>query len=71
MTLEEFAKDAGVVLVDCGEGWGGRVGYKTSDAPNCTNCGYRTAKSAYKAWLTDTFGEGAAKAVLKLLKEKK
>ena len=70
MTLEDFAKQAGVVLVDCGPHWGGRIGYKTSDDSNCTFCGYRTANSAYKGWLKNTFGEGAAKAVLKLLKRK-
>ena len=70
MTLEEFAKQAGVVIVDCGPNWGGRVGYKSSADCNCTFCGYRTSAAAYKGWLKDTFGEGAAKAVLKLLKEK-
>ena len=70
MTLEEFAKAAGVKLVDCGEGWGGRIGYQTADHPNCTTCGYRTNQAAYKGWLKDTFGNRTAKAVTKLLKEK-
>jgi hypothetical protein len=68
MNLEQFAKLAGVVLVDCDPGWGGRIGYKTQDCPSATFCGYRTAGAAYKAWLKDTFGEHAAKAVMKLLK---
>jgi hypothetical protein len=67
--LEKFAKDAGVILVDCGEGWGGRIGWATKDYPNSQFCGYRTENSAYKAWLNDTFGETTAKAILKLLKK--
>ena len=34
MTLEEFAKDAGVIIVDCGPGWGGKIGYKEKEYPN-------------------------------------
>jgi len=69
MTLEEFAKQAGVVLVDCGSNWGGRIGYRTKDSPNCTFCGHRTEAAAYKSWLKGKFGDHTAKAVLKLLKE--
>lgn len=68
MTLEQFAKSAGVTLVDYGPGWGGRIGYKTPDAPNCTNAGYRTNQSAYRGWAENTFGTNAAKALFKLLK---
>lgn len=70
MTLEEFAKQAGVVLVDCGPNWGGRIGYKCPADSNCTFCGFRSKGAAYKGWLVGTFGDGPAKAVLKLLKEK-
>lgn len=69
MTLEEFAKKAGVKIIDCGPQWGGRVGYKTADSPNCTMCGYRTVPAAYKGWLKETFGNRTAKAVLELIKE--
>jgi hypothetical protein len=69
-SLEQFAKEAGVELVDCGPGWGGRIGYKTKDNPNCTECGYRTKKSAYKGWLENTFGACISKAVIKLLGDK-
>ena len=69
MTLEEFAKDAGVSIVDCGEGWGGRLGYTESDYPNSSTCGFRTEKAAYKAWLEDKFGKHTAKAILKLLRK--
>lgn len=69
MTLEEFAKDAGVIIVDCGEGWGGRIGYKEKEYPNCTTCGFRTEKAAYKSWFEDRFGKDTTKAILKLLKK--
>ncbi len=69
MTLEEFAKDAGVIIFDCGEGWGGKFGYMTDDCPNLHFCGYRSEKAAYKGWFKDTFGEQTAKAVLKLLRK--
>lgn len=68
MTLEEFAKKAGVTLIECSPDWGGRVGYKTKDSPNSSVCGYRTAQSAYRGWLKGEFGEQASKAILKLLK---
>lgn len=67
-TLEDFAKAAGVSIVDCGEGWGGRIGYKTEDSPNCTFAGFRTTNAAYTAWAEGTFGKKATKALLKLLK---
>lgn len=68
MNLEQFAKKAGVELVECGKEWGGRIGYKTKDHPNCTVAGFRTEAAAYKSWLKSTFGEHAARAVIKLLK---
>lgn len=68
MNLEQFAKKAGVELVECRPEWGGKVAYKTKDSPNCTICGFRTEQAAYKHWLKSTFGENAAKAVTKLLK---
>lgn len=67
MSLEEFAKQAGVALVDCGPGWGGRIGYRTRDYPNTTVCGFRSESSAYKEWARATFGENTAKALIKLL----
>lgn len=68
MNLEQFAKHAGVEIVDCDPDWGGRIGYKTKDHPNCTVSGFRTINAAYKSWLEDAFGKHAAKAVMKLLK---
>ena len=68
MNLEQFAKSAGVTLVECGPEWGGRIGYKDKEYPNCTVAGFHTEQAAYKSWLKDTFGERAAKAVTKLLK---
>ena len=71
MTLEQFALQAGVEIVDCGPGWGGTIGYTTKDNPNCTVCGFRTEQNAYQGWLENTFGECAAKTILKLLREAK
>jgi len=68
MNLEQFAKEAGVDIIDCGQGWTGKFGYTTKDSPNCSFCGYRTIKSAYEGWLKDTFGERIAKALKKLFK---
>lgn len=70
MTLEEFAKSAGVTIVECGSEWGGRIGYKCKDHPNTTVCGFRKESAAYKAWMEGAFGKHATKAVLKLLKDK-
>ena len=69
MTLEEFAKDAGVVTFDCGEGWGGKWGYYMTEFPNVHFCGYRTEQSTYKGWLQEQFGDTLSKSVLKLLKK--
>lgn len=71
MTLEEFAKKAGVELIACEPEWGGRIAYKTPDAPNCCICGFRNAGAAYKHWLENTFGELAGKAVMSLLAKPK
>lgn len=69
MTLAEFAKEAGVTIERCDPtGWGGSYAYRTADAPNCLTCGYRSERAAYRGWLTDTFGERAALALIKLLK---
>ena len=65
--IEYFAKKCGCVIVDCGSGWGGRIGYQHSDDPHCTCAGYRTRMSAYKAFLRDTFGDRPMKAIVKLL----
>ena len=68
MNLEQFAKKAGVTLIECDPEWGGRIGYKEADHPNSSVCGFKTAASAYKHWLECTFGKRTAKAVAKLLK---
>lgn len=67
MNLEQFAKNAGVKIVACDPGWGGRIGYTEKDHPNCTVCGFRTEQAAYKSWLKSAFGKHAARAVVKLL----
>ena len=67
MNLEQFAKEAGVSIVNVEPGWGGRYGYTTKDEPNSTTCGFRSHKTAYQAWLANTFGRAIAKALLKLL----
>jgi hypothetical protein len=68
MTLEEFAKLGGVRVERCHKEWGGTWAYKLEGEPNSTQCGYRTERELYKAWLEDSFGPVLAKAVLKLLK---
>lgn len=69
MTLEEFAKQCGVTLVDCGPDRGGHIGYREKDHPNITICGFRKESAAYKHWMADTFGPTTAKTIFKLLKE--
>lgn len=67
MNLEQFAKNAGVAIVDVEHGWGGSLGYREKDYPNTTVVGFRTAQAAYKHWLEGKFGKHTAKAVMKLL----
>lgn len=69
MTLEEFAKKAGVTIVACDPDWGGTVGYKEKDYPNTTIAGFKTKEEALKSWLRSSFGDSPAKVVLKLLKD--
>lgn len=68
MTLEEFAKRAGVTVHSCDPEWGGKFGYKTTEHPNCRFNGYRSEKAAIDGWLKDKFGNDTAKALLALLK---
>jgi hypothetical protein len=67
-TLEDFAKEAGVIIHRCEKTWGGTYGYSTKDNPNCSINGYRSEAAAYKRWAATTFGEHASKALIKLLK---
>lgn len=67
MNLKQFADLGGCKVVLCGPGWGGRYGYTTPDAPNCTTCGFKTKAEARARWMTDTFGEVEGAAVQKLL----
>lgn len=71
MNLLKFAKIGGCRVVVCGAGYGGRYGYTTEDAPNCTVCGFKTKKEAREQWVVDTFGNFSGEAVLKLLAETK
>lgn len=66
-TLKQFAEDAGVTIVLCGPGWGGKYGYKTKDHPYSTHNGYKTKREAYEAWAIDTFGNRAGVALVRLL----
>ena len=66
-TLKQFAEDAGVTIVLCGPGWGGKYGYKTKDNPYSTHNGYSTKREAYEAWAAGTFGEHAGAALIRLL----
>ncbi len=69
MTLEEFAKEAGVQIFECGKEWDNLLGWRTSRHPNINYCGYKTEKAIYKAWLISQFGEQTEKTVIKLLKQ--
>lgn len=66
-SLKWFADQAGVIVVPCGPGWGGRYGYTTKDCPNATTCGFKTKLEARQHWAEYTFGEAAAQALFKLL----
>ena len=68
MTLEEFAQTAGVTIVVCIDDEG-QFGYQEADHPNVTYSGFNTVTEAHKAWLKETFGDRAGKAVIKLLKQ--
>lgn len=67
MNLKQFATLAGCKVVLCGKGWGGRYGYTTEDMPNSMVCGFKTKDEARMQWFSDTFGELAGNAVIKLL----
>jgi len=67
MNLKKFADLCGCNIVICGPGWGGRYGYVTDDAPNCTTCGFKTKKEARERWLQDTFGSIAGTIVKGLI----
>lgn len=69
MTIEEFAKSCGVTISYCDKEYGGEFAYQLKDHPNCMYCGYKSAASAYKNWLVDTFGNITAKGLIKLLKD--
>lgn len=71
MTLEEFAKDAGVEVFECEPGWGGKWGYKELNYRNVTVCGCKTKTACYKDWLACKFGERTAAAIIKLLRRTK
>lgn len=68
MTLEEFAKEAGVKVVPSTYQEGG-FDYQEADAPNTTITGFSSKDMAYRFWLIDTFGKTTGYAVLKLLKD--
>lgn len=68
MTLEEFAKLAGVTVIDCDEGkWGGAFGYKERGS-NSSVCGCESPDHCYRSWLERSFGEDASKAIISMLK---
>lgn len=65
--LKAFTDLAGCRVELCGPGWGGRYGFTTADAPNSMTCGYKTKTEARRAFIAETFGEVAGRAVLQLL----
>jgi len=68
MTLEEFAKKAGVRVVPS-EFEDGEFDYQEEDSPNTTVTGFSSKNAAYRFWLIETFGKKTAAAIRKLLKE--
>ena len=68
MNLEQFAKKAGVTIVECDPSWGGTIAFIEKDSPT-TRRGYKTKEAAYKGWLTGKFGRSTGSAVLALLKK--
>jgi hypothetical protein len=71
MTLEEFAKAAGVSIAPCHPEWGGKIAYTEKDHPHSRVCGFRTEAAAYKHWAETTFGPRTYKALKKLLEPSK
>lgn len=70
MTLDKFAKKAGVVIVPCDpKQWGGGIAYKEKSHPSIVVCGFKSKDAAYKHWLENAFGEGPARAVIELLQD--
>lgn len=69
MTLEEFAIESGVTIIECDPSWGGPFGYVEASAPNSSVNGFRTPAAAYRNWMNGTFGEQTAKALVKLFKQ--
>lgn len=66
MNILTFAKLNGVTFKNVGGGWGGHIGYSTENAPQCTNCGYKTKTEASEAWLTEL---GLSKNGIEVLKK--
>lgn len=69
--LKKFANEAGVSVVNCGAGWGGRYAYTESGYPEFKVCGFKTKEEARRHWLVSAFGENTATALLKLLENQK
>jgi len=69
MKLHEFAKKSGVTIVNCEDGWGGKIGYTTRAQANVTTCGFDSIEAAYTHWLNETFGEDASREVRKLFED--
>jgi hypothetical protein len=70
MTLEEFAKLAGVIVIECDAAqWGGGFGYTTKQYPSGRVCGCESPETAYRCWAESAFGDEAAKVLETLLSE--
>lgn len=69
MTLNEFAKESGVIIGRCDKSWGGTFSYTIFGQENVSFCGYKTENAALNGWLADTFGQHTVKAIKKLLKQ--
>ena len=66
-TLMDFAKAAGFRIVECGPGWGGRIGYTEEKYPDSTTCGFRTERAALNHWAEDAYGKKGLRALKRLI----
>jgi len=69
ISIQTFAKDAGVVVSRCDKEWGGTWQYQESSYPDSTICGFRTETELYNSWAKETFGEKAFKTLQKLIRK--
>jgi Uncharacterized protein conserved in bacteria len=63
--LQEFANEAGFILVSCDQEWGGRFGYKIRNDNDYTFAGYESEDEALIGWAEEMFGVDTANALIK------